>query len=58
MGLLAQHQVSEPTINSFVNVLADCNFARYAPTTKVMMKNGYKKASEAISAVNYELQLR
>ncbi len=58
VGLLAQHQVSEPTINSFVNVLADCNFARYAPTTKVMMKNGYKKASEAISAVNYELQLR
>lgn len=54
--LLANHRVSESTIESFTDVLADCNFARYAPTTQVMIKNAYNKASEAISKVNSELQ--
>jgi len=54
--LLADHKVSESTIEFFTDVLVDCNFARYTPTTTVMMKNVYKKASKAINGVNSELQ--
>ena len=54
--LLVKHEVSETTIGAFIEVLNDCDFARYAPTTNLMMKEEYKKAAKVIGQINSELR--
>lgn len=54
--LLSKHQVNEKTISAFNEVLEDCNFARYTPTTAKMVQGVYKKASETIARINAELK--
>jgi hypothetical protein len=46
--ILQDKKVSEFAINQFMEVLEDCNFARYAPGTAVEMKQEYEKAKEII----------
>ncbi len=53
--LLRNHQVKDDTINNFLSVLNDCDFARYTPTTSVMMKEEYIKASKVLHQINNEL---
>ncbi len=54
--LLVKYEVKEATIGSFIEVLNDCDFARYAPTTDFMMKEEYNKAAKVISRINSELR--
>jgi len=54
--LLTKNQVKETTVEAFIEVLNDCDFARYAPTTDLMMKEEYNKAAKVISLINAELR--
>jgi len=53
--ILRAKKVDETIIQEFSTVLANCDFARYAPSTDVMMKQEYEKAKEVISKIDKEL---
>ena len=46
--ILQDKKVSEVAIKQFMEVLEDCDFARYAPSTTLEMKEEYEKAKEII----------
>ena len=46
--ILQDKEVSDTVINQFMEVLEDCDFARYAPSTAVEMEQEYQKAKEII----------
>jgi hypothetical protein len=54
--LLRTNKVSESAIEAFVEVLNNCDFARYTPTTNVMMKEEYNKANRVLHQINNELK--
>lgn len=53
--LLQDKGVDENTIKQFITVLNECDFARYTPTTDVMMKNEYEKTVEILSEIDKQL---
>ncbi len=53
--LLSKKQVDDNTINSFVELLKNCEAARYSPFSDVQMQNDYDKASETISVMDKQL---
>lgn len=53
--ILRTKKVDESIIKEFNTVLENCDFARYAPSTNVMMKQDYEKAKEVISKIDKEL---
>ena len=53
--LLSKKQVDESTISSFIELLKNCEAARYSPFSDVQMQNDYDKASETISVMDKQL---
>ena len=53
--ILTSKQVDSDTIYAFINVLNDCDFARYTPITDVMMQEEYEKAKQVITAIDKQL---
>ncbi len=53
--ILHNKQVDESTIQEFSKVLENCDYARYTPTTDVMMKQEYENAKTAISKIDKQL---
>ena len=53
--ILHNKKVNDQTINDFKTVLDNCDFARYAPSTDVLMKQEYNKAKEVISKIDKQL---
>ena len=53
--LLQNKEVDANTIKEFITVLNDCDFARYTPTTDVMMKNVYEKTVEILTEIDKQL---
>ncbi|MBK5208452.1 MAG: protein BatD [Flavobacteriaceae bacterium] len=53
--LLQNKGVDAATIREFITVLNDCDFARYTPTTNVMMKNEYEKTVEILTEIDKQL---
>ncbi len=53
--LLLSKNVNEDTITVFIDVLNDCDFARYTPITEVMMNVVYEKSKEIITALDKQL---
>lgn len=53
--ILQNKGVDATTINEFITVLNDCDFARYTPTTDVMMKNEYDKTVELLTEIDKQL---
>ena len=53
--ILQSKSVSEQTINEFKTVLDNCDYARYTPSTDVMMKQEYEKAKEIIAKIDKQL---
>ena len=39
----------------FIDVLNDCDFARFTPTTNVMMEQEYNKAKDVITKIDKQL---
>lgn len=53
--LLQEKQVDEATIKDFINVLNDCDFARYSPVTSGMMNEEFDKAKQVIIKLDKQL---
>ncbi|MDP3944891.1 MAG: BatD family protein [Lutibacter sp.] len=53
--LLQNKGVNSNTIKEFITVLNDCDFARYTPTTDVMMKKEYEKTVEILTEIDKQL---
>ena len=53
--ILQSKNIDEETINSFIDVLNDCDFARYTPITEVMMHDEFEKAKQVITALDKQL---
>lgn len=53
--LLANRKVNMETINNFIDVFNDCDFARYTPITNVQMKEEYEKAKQVITQLDRQL---
>ncbi len=54
-SLLQDRKVDEVTINEFVSVLNDCDFARYTPTTNVQMQQEFDKAKTVITKIDKQI---
>ena len=53
--LLMKRNVDENAIDDFIKVFDDCDYARYTPTTNVMMKQEYNTAREVIAKIDKQL---
>ncbi len=54
-ALLQKRNVDENATNDFIKVLDDCDYARYTPTTNVMMQQEYDKARTVIAKIDKQL---
>jgi len=53
--LLTEKQVEPSSIHAFIDLLKNCESARYSPFSKVQMQQDYDKASEVISLIDKQL---
>jgi len=53
--ILKKRQVDETTIQEFGTVLENCDYARYTPSTDVMMKKEYENAKRVIAKIDKQL---
>jgi hypothetical protein len=53
--ILQSKNVIDVTVKDFIEVLKDCDFARYSPVTEVMMNDEFEKAKEVITALDKQL---
>ncbi len=53
--LLQDKNVKLNTIDNFISVLKDCDFARYTPITNVQMNQEYEKAKQVITQIDKQL---
>ena len=54
--LLQQRNASEQSISQFMELMNDCEFARYAPATDIAMTNDFERAVERISELEKQLK--
>lgn len=53
--LLAEKQVDNDSINSFIDVFKSCDMARYSPMTVADMNNDYENAKQVITQIDKQL---
>ena len=53
---MAERKVEEVVVSDFLGLLKSCEFARYTPTSDVMMKQDYEKAVVVISNIDKQIQ--
>lgn len=53
--LLTEKKVDEKTIENFINLLKNCEMARYSPFSDVQMQQDYGNASDVISYLDKQL---
>ncbi len=53
--LLQNKNVDKAIIDEFIEVLKDCDFARFTPTSNVMMENEFEKAKNVITKLDKHL---
>lgn len=53
--LLKQRNASEESISRFMELMNDCEFARYAPATDIAMTNDFERAVERISELEKQI---
>ncbi|RTL09966.1 MAG: protein BatD [Flavobacteriaceae bacterium] len=54
--LLQQRNASEESISQFMELMNDCEFARYAPATDIAMTNDFERAVERISELEKQIK--
>ena len=54
-SILEDRKVDTDTIKEFIDVLNDCDFARYTPTTNVMMQEEFEKAKMVITKIDKQV---
>ncbi|WP_350286582.1 BatD family protein [uncultured Croceitalea sp.] len=55
IALLNDKKVADNNIEEFIDLLKNCEMARYSPFTDVQMQHDYEKASEVISKMDKQL---
>lgn len=55
-ALLQEKGAEEPTVLSFMQILHNCELARYTPITQVEMQQDYQKAAETINLVDKQMR--
>ena len=55
-ALLTERKVSDEAIGEFINLLKNCELARYTPITQVEMQQDYKKAAKTISLIDKQIR--
>jgi hypothetical protein len=53
--LLLNKKVDKEIVDEFIEVLTDCDFARFTPTSNVMMENEFEKAKKVITKLDKHL---
>jgi predicted house-cleaning noncanonical NTP pyrophosphatase (MazG superfamily) len=53
--LLQQRNASEQSISQFMELMNDCEFARYAPATDTAMNNDFDRAIEIITELEKQI---
>ncbi|MBJ2176154.1 protein BatD [Aureibaculum sp. A20] len=53
--ILSERKVDNDTISEFISVFDSCDYARYTPTTNVMMKQEYEAARKVIVKIDKQL---
>lgn len=53
--LLRKQQIEESTVAGFLDLLKNCEAARYSPFSNVQMQEDYEKAGETISLIDKQL---
>lgn len=53
--ILKEKNVSDATIQQFIKVLNDCEFARYAPSSNTQMEKEYQNAIKVLTDVDKEI---
>ena len=53
--LLLSKGVRPETVQSFIEVVRSCEFARYTPTSQVAMKQDYEKSVQVISEIDKQV---
>ncbi|MEN8185657.1 MAG: BatD family protein [Bacteroidota bacterium] len=53
--LLQDKNVNEQVNREFIEILDNCNFARYAPSTNLTMKQDFEKAKDSITKLDKQL---
>lgn len=54
--LLEERKVPGDTISNFIEILKNCELARYTPITNVEMQQDYSKAASTISAIGKQIK--
>lgn len=54
-SLLSERNVKDEAISEFIDLLKNCELARYTPITHVEMQEDYKKAAKTISTIDKQL---
>lgn len=54
--ILQDRNVDKEAVNEFIEVLNDCDFARYTPTTNVEMQQEFEKAKIVITKIDKQLR--
>uniref|UniRef100_UPI0040483013 BatD family protein n=1 Tax=Flavobacterium sp. TaxID=239 RepID=UPI0040483013 len=53
--ILQNKNASETSVNQFIELMNDCEFARYAPTTDTAMNNDFDRAIEIITELEKQI---
>ncbi len=53
--ILQDKNVNEEVNKEFISILDNCNFARYAPSTNLIMKQDFEKAKHSIARLDKQL---
>lgn len=54
--LLLSRKAQPETVNEFIKLVEDCEFARYAPSSSTAIQNDYEKAAAIISDLEKQMQ--
>src|SRR5690554_6550095 len=55
-NMLLERQVNATTVESFITLLKNCEFARYASASKASVNQDYKKSISVISEIDKQIQ--
>jgi hypothetical protein len=53
--LLSEKNIKEETTELFINLIENCEFARFTPASDVAVNNDYKNAVKAISEIDKQI---
>ena len=53
--LLSEKNIKKETIELFINLIENCEFARFTPASDVAVNNDYKNAVKVISEIDKQI---